>query len=65
VYCAIAQADVSGNSTVNAQDLGQVAQRFGNLPAPTHYEQDFNGVINAADLGNVAGQFGKTISACP
>jgi hypothetical protein len=65
LYCAIDQADVSGNGTVNAQDLGQVAQHFGELPAPTLYEQDFNGVINAADLGLVAQQFSKTVAMCP
>jgi hypothetical protein len=65
VYCAIAQADVSDNGTVNAQDLGQVAQRFGQLPAPTQYEQDFNGVINSADLGLTAQRFFQTIGMCP
>jgi hypothetical protein len=65
LYCAIDQADVSNNATVNAQDLGQVAQRFGQLPAPQQYEQDFNGVINAADLGLVASQFSKTVAMCP
>jgi hypothetical protein len=61
-------ADVNGNRAINSQDLGLVAQDFGNYRGANgtvtaqawkmNADFDRNANINAADLGLVASQFG-------
>lgn len=57
-------ASINADLSVNAIDLGQVAQAFGNSAAPgyiIYFDMTRDGSINAIDLGFVAKRFG----ACP
>ncbi len=62
--CKTMRADVSGDGTVNAADLGRVAAQTGKRPPPSRIDQNGDKVINAADLGLTASQSGKSVLMC-
>jgi hypothetical protein len=65
LYCPIDQADTVPDGRVNSGDIGKIASKFGQIPAPANEDQNFDGMINSGDLGLAASVFNQYVTACP